>query len=629
MTDTQEYPPIGDYGLISDMHSCALVSKAGSIDWCCFPRFDSPAVFSRILDWQKGGYFQVAPPEVRSVSRRYLPRTNILETTFTTDTGVAKLTDFMPVHPHPAPDQSKEGSRDRRVARILECVSGNVRFMVECCPRFDYGTIIPHAVLNSPHSGFAHGGIDALSFYCSAPLQEIDAGFQAEGLLKAGEKLYCAVTYQPRLPVGRRSFTSHDVDVFDEGEVNRRLVETQRFWEDWSSLCTYDGQYRDEVLRSALTLKALTYAPSGAILAAATTSLPESIGGSRNWDYRYTWIRDASFALYALFILGYTTEARAFKDWLEWSTAGRARDLQIMYGLGGERRLTETELPELEGYRGSRPVRTGNGAYSQFQLDIYGEVLDSAHLFRKFGGEMDPVYWEYLQRVVAFVIDHWQEPDDGIWETRGGPQHFVSSKAWCWVALDRAIKAARDLDLPGDVERWREVRKEIKRDVLANGYDAERGAFVQAYGNKHLDASNLLLPLVGFIRADDPRMRSTIEAIERELTSPQGFVYRYKGYDDGVGGRDGTFMICSFWLADNLIALGELERARDLFEKLRVCANDLGLFSEETDPETGELLGNFPQAFSHLAFINTAVQLHEAEAHKTNAQGAKRAMGGS
>ena len=616
MTHPETYPPIGDYGLISDMHSSALVSTAGSIDWCCFPRFDSPAIFSRILDWQKGGFFQVAVREIRSVSRRYLPETNILETTFTTDTGVARLTDFMPVHPHPAPADATEESRRRQLIRILECMSGNVRFMVECRPRFDYGTMVPHAVLKGSHSGFAHGGIDALSFYCSAPLQQVEDGFHAEGQLQAGEKLYAVLTGQPRFSVGRRPFASHDVDEVNEDEVSRRLDDTRRFWEEWSSLCTYDGDDRDEVLRSALTIKALTYAPSGALLAAATTSLPEEIGGSRNWDYRFTWIRDASFALYSLFILGYTAEARAFKDWLEWSTAGRARDLQIMYGLGGERRLTETELPELDGYRGSRPVRTGNRAYSQFQLDIYGEVLDSAHLYRKFGGDMDPEYWEYLQRVVAFVIDHWREPDEGIWETRGGRQHFVSSKVWCWVALDRAIKAARALHLPGDIERWRKVRREIKTDVLAKGYDAERGAFVQAYGSKLLDASTLLLPLVGFIRADDPRMRSTIEAIERELTSPQGFVYRYKGFGDGIEGGEGAFLMCTFWLADNLMALGEIDRARELFEMLRGCANDLGLFSEEIDPDTGGMLGNFPQAFSHLGFINTAVHLRQAEAQE-------------
>ena len=613
MNDSDTYPPIADYGLISDMHSCALVSRTGSIDWCCFPRFDSPSVFGRILDWGKGGYFKVAAAGIRSVSRRYLPGTNILETTFETDTGVAKLTDFMPTHEHPAPEEDEDGGRRRQLARILECVDGTVRFNVECFPRFDYGTIVPHAVLRGQNAGFAHGGVDAISFYCSAPLEEADGGFRSEGLLKAGERIYAVVTSQPRFSAGQRAFGSHDVAVIDERHIDHRLEDTRRFWEGWSKQCTYDGENRDEVLRSALTLKALTYAPSGALVAAATTSLPEAIGGTRNWDYRFTWIRDASFALYALYIIGYTKEAQAFKDWLEWSTVGRARDLQIMYGLGGERRLTETELPELDGYRGSRPVRVGNGAYSQFQLDIYGEIVDSAHLYRKFGGEMDPEYWEYLQRVVDFVIDHWREPDEGIWETRGGRQHFVSSKAWCWVALDRAIKAARALDLPGDVERWRKVRAEIKEDVLAHGYDAERGAFVQAYGSQKLDASNLLLPLLGFISADDPRMRATIEATERELTSPEGFVFRYKRDHDEVAGREGTFAITTFWLADNLIALGELERARELFEKLRGCANDLGLFSEEIEPETGAMLGNFPQAFSHLAFISTAVHLHEAE----------------
>ncbi|MFQ5472833.1 MAG: glycoside hydrolase family 15 protein, partial [Dehalococcoidia bacterium] len=514
MKDSGTYPPIADYGLIGDMHSCALVSKAGSIDWCCFPRFDSPALFSRILDWEKGGYFKVAPTGVRSVSRRYQQRTNILETTFETDTGVATLTDFMPTHPHPAPADAHASDRQRRLVRILECVSGSTRFTVECCPRFDYGTIIPHAVVEDANSGFAHGGVDAISLYCSVPIAASDGGFNAEGALTAGEKLYAVVTHQPRFPVGLKPFASHDVEPASHTEIDQHLDRTRRFWERWSSLCKYDGRHSEEVLRSALTLKALTYAPSGALLAAATTSLPEMIGGARNWDYRFTWIRDASFALYALSILGYRTEARAFKDWLEWSTLGRARDLQIMYGLGGERRLTETELPELDGYRGSRPVRIGNAAYSQFQLDIYGEIVDSAHLYRKFGGEMDPAYWDYLQRVVAFVIDHWKEPDEGMWETRSGRQHFVSSKVWCWVALDRAIKAARALNLPGDVDTWRRTRTEIKADVLSRGYSSERAAFVQAYGSKNLDASNLLMPLVGFIPATDPRMRSTIEAIE-------------------------------------------------------------------------------------------------------------------
>ncbi len=612
MNDNPPYPPISDYGMISDMHSCALVSTTGCIDWCCFPRFDSPAVFSRILDWNQGGYFKVAPEGVRSVKRRYIQGTNILETTFETETGVATLTDFMNVHEHTGPQVPHEVGDDHQVVRMLKCDSGNVSFVIECYPRFEYGTIVPHAHVDSPHTAFAHGGSDAISFYCSSAITEINDGFRSEGTLKEGEKTWAVVTYESRF--------SHHVDALDEDSLEERLNEAIEFWQGWSSICTYDGKYSDEVQRSALILKALTYAPSGGLVAAPTTSLPELIGSGRNWDYRFTWIRDTSFALYALFILGYTTEAEAFNQWLEWATTGRARDLQIMYGLGGERRLTESEIPGLMGYKHSRPVRVGNGAYSQFQLDVYGEILDSAHLYRKFGGVISSEYWEYLLRVVDFVIDHWREPDEGVWEARVGRQHYVFSKVWCWVALDRAIKTARALDLPGDVDQWRKVRREIREDVISNGFDSELGVFVQAYGSKRLDAANLMLPLVGFIKADDPRMLATIRATESDLTSPQGFVYRYRDFDDGLAGDEGVFNICTFWLADNLILLGEIDKARALFERLLSYTNDLGLLSEEIDPATGEMLGNFPQAFSHMAIINTAVQLDRATNKNTKTQ---------
>ena len=598
------YRPISDYGLIGDAHSCALVSSDGSVDWACFPRFDSRSVFGRLLDKNIGGHFTVRPLDTVRTTRRYLPATNILETTFHTKKGTAVLTDFMPAHGHDRPGDPNEIFPEQQIGRILKCTSGSVEFEAVCQPRFDYGAIVPHAMTLNPHSGYAHGGADALAFYSSAPMEVEDNGFVARGRMDSGSTAYFSARYSHP--------TNHEIELLGSAEVELRFEDTKRFWEEWSAKLTYEGPYRDDVLRSVLTLKALTYAPTGGLVAAATTSLPEAIGGSRNWDYRYTWIRDATFALYALNIVGFVDEARAFKDWLERATAGRAADLQVMYGLGGERRLTEIELPHLEGYRRSRPVRIGNGAHSQFQLDIYGEVLDSAHLYRKYVGGFDDEYWEFCRDVAQFVMDHWKEPDDGIWETRGGRQHFVFSKVMCWVALHRAVLTVRDTGREGDVDRWRTVMEEIRQEVLEKGYDPEVGAFVQHYGSKTLDASNLMLPLVRFIKATDPRMRSTIEKTAQELTSPSGLVYRYRDYDDGIGGQEGAFTLCSFWLADNLILLGETDRARAMFENLLGHANDLGLFSEEVLPETGEMLGNFPQAFTHVAVINTAVQLRKA-----------------
>ena len=599
------YKQIDDYGLIGDMHGSALVSSDGSIDWCCMPRFDSPALFSRTLDSNKGGFYKLSPAKFSSSIRRYLPNTNVLETSFTTSTGTGVLIDFMPVHRHVIMSrESLEVTDSQRVVRILHCTKGRLDFEMDCYPKFDYGTIVPHASLSSPTTGMAHGGSEEVSVYCSSQLTVVNDGFRSRGVIFEGEKIYSTVSNQ--VSFSRRS------EPLTPAELDEELADTTAFWEDWAAQCTFQGEHREAVLRSALTLKALTYAPSGALVAAPTTSLPEVIGGERNWDYRYTWIRDATFAIYALSIIGYTGEARAFKNWLEWSTSGRARDLQVMYGLGGERRLTETKIPELEGYMNSKPVRIGNGAYDQFQLDIYGEIMDSAHIFRKFGGAVDADYWEYLRRVVNFVIDHWREPDEGIWETRGGRQHFVFSKVMCWVAMDRAIKAATDLKLPGDIEAWEKVRDEICNDVMSKGYSQERQAFVQSYGSDNLDAANLMLPLVGFIPATDPMMRSTIKAIQKELTNKQGFVYRYRKFDDGLNGSEGSFIICTFWLADNLIHLGQIDEARVLLDSLLNCANDLGLLSEEYDSATGNMLGNFPQAFSHLALINTAVQLQQA-----------------
>ena len=613
----QRQPPIGDYALISDMHSCALVSRDGSVDWACFPRFDSRASFARLLDWERGGYFRLAPKGVRRIERRYLPGTNVLETTFETDGGEATLTDFMPVHEEAGPHDPGQIS-PQQIVRGLRCTRGSVRFKLECCPRFDYGSIIPHVSITDPQQGVAHGGADALSVYCSAPLEAVeDEGFRAGGQLRAGEAAFAAVTYRSR-------FSDRSMPM-DEATATAQLRGTTEFWERWSAHSTYEGGYADAVHRSALVLKALTHAPSGAILAAATTSLPEALGGTRNWDYRFTWLRDASFALYALNIIGYREEAVHFKDWLEWATAGRARDLQIMYGLGGERRLPEEELSHLAGYRGSAPVRIGNGAAGQFQLDIYGELLDSAHLYRRFGGEVDPEYWQFLRRVVEFVRDHWREADEGLWEARAAGQHHVFSKVMCWVAMDRAIRAARALDLPGDIDAWRRTRSEIREEVLANGYDAERGAFMQAYGSEYVDASALMLPLVGFLKATDPRMRSTIETIERELTSPEGLVYRYRGFHDGLVGDEGTFAICTYWLADNLILLGEVDRARELFELLLSARNDLGLQAEEIEPGTLAMLGNFPQAFSHMGLINTAVQLDRAQRGEADPRAGRQA----
>ncbi|MPZ22492.1 MAG: glycoside hydrolase family 15 protein [Dehalococcoidia bacterium] len=527
MKSNSPYLPISDYGLIGAMHTCALVGNNGSIDWACLPAFDSPSTFGRLLDWRKGGYYQVAPVDVVSVERRYLPRTNVLETTFTTASGVARLVDFMPIHPpshsritlgsgrrgaepdvshllkhprssHITPTISLSGSDvsepfelrfEEKIVRILECVAGEVEFAVDCFPAFDYGTIRPRVILddNDSRHGLAHGGANALLVYSSMPWDVSEDGFVARGTISSGEKVYTAVASMSHYTT---DFSINEAWV-DPAQIEHLLEKTVAYWEDWSNNCGPEGGLSDDLLRSALALKALAYEPSGAIVAAPTTSLPENLGGERNWDYRFTWIRDATFSLKAFLDLGLTEEAAAFKDWLEWTTA-YPEDLQLMYGIRGERRLDERVLP-LEGYWWSNPVRVGNGAAEQFQLDIYGELLDSAYIYRELSGELpDRDYWALLRDVVEFAAQNWKRPDAGIWESRGGDRHFVYSKAQCWTAVDRGIKLAEDLrsqrpdaGLDQDIERWIPIRDEIRDEIMEVGFDSELGAFVQSYGAGH------------------------------------------------------------------------------------------------------------------------------------------------
>jgi GH15 family glucan-1,4-alpha-glucosidase len=478
-------------------------------------------------------------------------------------------------------------------------VSGATEWEFVCRPRFEYGVIRPALALAHERLAILVGGPETLTVASSVPLAADEGGVTATFRLGEGERAWFALTAHRPEEVR--------IEAPDEAQIARRLERTQAFWEEWTGRCTYTGPYRELVTRSAITLKTLTNAPTGATVAAPTTSLPEDIGGVRNWDYRYCWLRDSAFTLYALQLLGYSSEAEDFIGWLSRTTAGRADDLQVLYGIGGERLLPEVELDHLEGYRGSRPVRIGNAATRQFQLDAYGEVLDTAHLWTRAGGAIDPDLWAFLRECVRCIGERWRDPDEGIWEFRSGPAHFVHSKAMCWVGVDRAIKIAKSLGEKDRLDDWQRLRDEIREDVLENGFDREQGTFVQAYGSRSLDASALLLPLVGFVRADDPMMRSTVAAIRDRLTT-DGLVHRYLT-EDGLPGEEGAFAICSFWLVDNLALQGRHDDARTLFERVCSFVNDVGLLAEQIDPATGEQLGNFPQAFTHVALINGAFHI--------------------
>ncbi len=593
--------PIEQYGVIGDLHTVALCGVNGSIDWLCFPRFDSPSVFAALLDESQGGRFRIAPLDPGYTTKQlYLPDSNVLVTRFLSPDGVAEITDFMPVA------ASADAAFRHRLLRQIHVVRGAMRFKVDCQPRFDYARC-PHTARPVHGGGVVFASADlTLELRSSLPLQIADGDVTCEVAMQAGER---HVFVLERLHEGEGARSHEAAQEFDE-----TFAETQRFWRTWLSKSRYHGRWREIVNRSALVLKLLTYAPTGAIVAAPTASLPEAIGGGRNWDYRYTWMRDASFTLYALLRIGFEAEAKQFMLWLE----ARFRELepdgslQIMYRIDGGHHIPEFELDHLHGYRGSRPVRIGNGAAHQLQLDIHGELMDAIYLFNKLGEPISHDLWSNVRRMLDWLAKHWQEPDEGIWEVRGGRRQFTFSKMMCWVAFERAMRVAGQRGLPADTVAWGATRDAIYDEVMAKGWNAERAAFTQSYGSPHLDASNLLMPLVKFTGPTDPRMLSTIDRTLDELVS-DSLVYRYDPEltPDGVGGQEGTFSMCTFWLVEALTRAGRLEEARLIFEKMLTYANHLGLYGEQIGP-SGEALGNFPQAFTHLALISAAFNLDRA-----------------
>jgi GH15 family glucan-1,4-alpha-glucosidase len=584
---------IEDYALIGDCETAALVSREGSIDWLCLPRFDSRPCFAALLGTPEHGRWLIAPSEpVRSVQRRYRGDTAILETEFTTDGGVVTVVDFMPIRSD-LPD----------VVRIVVGRRGRVPMRMDLAIRFDYGSIVPW-VRRVPGGISAVGGPDSLLLQTPADLRGEEFRTISEFVVAEGE----------RVPFDLTWFPSHQPPS-RELDPELALQQTEAWWTAWAARCTVTGPWRDAVVRSLITLKALTYRPTGAIVAAPTTSLPEEFGGVRNWDYRYCWLRDATFTLLALLNAGYTDEAHAWREWLLRTVAGRPDQLQMMYGIRGERRLTEIELPWLPGFASSRPVRIGNAAYSQFQLDVFGEVVDATYQAWRMGVHHDGGTWRIEKALVTYLESAWQEPDEGIWEVRGPRRHFTHSKVMAWVAVDRAVKAIEQFGMEGPLDRWRAIRDTIHRDVCTRGFDVRQGVFVQSYDSDRLDASLLMLPLVGFLPASDPRMRATIEAIERRL-SRDGFVSRYNTDPDvdGLPPGEASFLLCSFWLVDNLILVGRHDDARRLFERLLSVRNDVGLLAEGYDTGRRRQAGNFPQAFSHIGLINSALNLSRSRA---------------
>ncbi len=584
---------IEDYALIGDTRTAALVSKSGSMDWLCLPRFDSAACFASLLGEPHHGRWSLHPRDapVRAVRRRYRDGTLVLETEFVTDSGVVRVVDGMP------PEEDMPN-----VIRLVEGVEGEVAMRMELVIRFDYGWVVPWV---RTVDGVLHavGGPDALSLQTPVEHHGEDLTTVADFVVHEGERVPFVLSWHP-------SHTPAPAPI----DAARAIETADAWWRRWSGHCTHAGPWREAVVRSLITLKALTYSPTGGMVAAPTTSLPEWIGGVRNWDYRYTWLRDATFTLYALLDSGYRDEACAWREWLLRAAAGAPEQLHIMYGVAGERRLPELTLDWLPGYQRSAPVRVGNAATTQHQLDVYGEVMDAFHQARRAGIPPDPNAWRVQRQLLDFLESTWRQPDEGIWEVRGPRQHFTHSKVMAWVAFDRAVKAVERFGAEGPADRWRRIRSAIHHEVCTKGYDRTKRAFTQSYGSEALDAALLMIPLVGFLPPDDARMVSTVSAVERELLR-DGFVLRYRTdqCEDGLPPGEGAFLLCSFWLADNYALMGRQQEAENLFERLLALRNDVGLLAEEYDPAAGRLLGNFPQAFSHVGLIITAYNLTRRE----------------
>jgi GH15 family glucan-1,4-alpha-glucosidase len=584
--------PLEEYALIGDCETAALVSNAGSIDWLCWPRFDSGACFAALLGGPEHGRWLIAPAQdARRTFRRYRQNTLILETGLETSEGAVTLIDFMPPR-----------GRNSDIVRLVRGDRGHVRMRTELVLRFDYGRTVPWVNRLADGTFRAIAGPDMVVLHTPIALQGKDLTTVAEFDVTAGDTIPFVLTHG----------ASH-LDPPEPIVPHSSLAHTEEFWTEWADQNESRGEWSDAVLRSLITLKALTYAPTGGIVAAPTTSVPEQLGGTRNWDYRFCWLRDATLTLLALMNAGYYDEACAWRDWLLRAAAGAPGQLQIMYGLAGERRLTEYEVPWLPGYENSRPVRLGNAAHGQLQLDVFGEVMDALHQARGGGLDSGEADWAFQRALLAHLEKTWDEPDEGIWEVRGGRRHFTHSKVMAWVALDRGVRAIETHGLAGPLDRWRQLRKRIHADVCEQGFNREIGSFVQSYGSRELDASLLLLPTMGFLPASDPRIRGTIEAIERRLFV-DGFLLRYDTHtsDDGLPEGEGAFLACSFWLADAYVLVGRTADARRLFERLLTLRNDVGLLAEEYDTRAHRLVGNFPQAFSHVALVNTAHNLARA-----------------